>query len=402
MEEHVHDREQDAPGKGHPDGELRDVLRVQAIHERCEERACEAAPGDTHHLGDECRRVERQSDGDDDEDGDQHTHDDELRLLAHILPPGLLQEVERHRGAGGQDQRRQGRHGGGQDQDDDDTDQNIGQRREHRRDDGVECDRAIRVVDAGHIAKESAETAKEVAAAGDDEGEEGRDDGTGLYRFFIFDGIELLDHLRKTPGAERRQDDDTEQSGRVRAEEAREKALCALQSRFGDIGRVDDGKLFHGVQEAALAVQDRCDDRRDTAEHDDALDEVIERGSHVAAGDDIDGGQERHDEDDDMVVDAEGHPEETGQTVVDTGRVRDQEDERDDGTDDLEGRGAIALAEVLRHGARVEFLGHDAGTAAEDDPREERTDEGIPQADPGGREAELPAELAGVTDEHDG
>ena len=257
-------------------------------------------------------------------------------------------------------------------------------------------------MDAGYIAEESAETAEEVAPAGDDEGEEGRDDRTGLDGLFIFDGIELLDHLRKAPGTERRQDDDAEQSGRVRAEEAREKALCALQSGFGDVGRVDDGEFLHGVQEAALAVQDRRDDRRDTAEHDDALDEVIERCGHVTAGDDVDGGQERHDEDDDMVVDAEGHPEETGQTVVDTGRIRDQEDERDDGSDDLERLRTIPFSEVLGHGARVEFLGHDAGTAAEDDPREERTDEGIPQADPGGREAELPAELAGVTDEHDG
>ena len=75
----------DAEGEARPDCGRRYALPVEAVHERREERTGEAAPGDTHHLGDECRRVEGQSDGDDDEDGDQHTHDDELRLLAHIL-----------------------------------------------------------------------------------------------------------------------------------------------------------------------------------------------------------------------------------------------------------------------------------------------------------------------------
>ncbi len=257
-------------------------------------------------------------------------------------------------------------------------------------------------MDAGYIAKESAETAEEVAAAGDDEREEGGDDRAGLDGLLILDGVELLDHLRETPGTEGRQDDDAEECHRVRAEEAREKTLCALQSRFRDVGCVDDREFLHGVQEATLTVQDRCDDRRDTAEHDDALDEVIERGCHVAAGDDIDSGQERHNDDDDMVVDAEGHPEETGQTIVDTGGVRDQEDERDDGTHDLECGGAVTLAEVLGHGTGVELLGHDAGPATEDDPREQRADERVAETDPGGRKAELPAELAGVTDEHDG
>ena len=402
VEEHVHNGEQDAPGKGDPHGELRDVLRVQAVHERCEEGTGEAAPGDTHHLGDECRRVERQSDGDDDEDGDQHTHDGELGLLAHILPEGLLQEVEGHRGAGGQDQRGQGRHGGGQDEDDDDTDEDIGQRRQHGRDDGVEGDGAVLVVDAGYIAEESAEAAKEVAAAGDDKSEEGRDDRTGLDGLLILDGIELLDHLRETPGTEGRQDDDTEECERVRAEEAREKALRALQSGFRDVRRVDDGEFLHSVQEAALAVQDRRDDSADAEEHDDALNEVVERRGHVTAGNDVDRGQERHDDNDDVVVDAEGHSEETGQTVVDTGGVRDQEDERDDGAHHLKRLGTVPLAEVLGHGAGIELLGHDSSASAKDDPREQRTDKGVPQTDPGGRKAELPAELAGVTDEHDG
>ena len=92
MPDHVGHGKADADGVAYPHGSLCNLLRVQAVHERCEERTGEAAPGDTHHLGDECRRVEGQSDGDDNEDGDQHTHDDELSLFAHVLPEGLLQE----------------------------------------------------------------------------------------------------------------------------------------------------------------------------------------------------------------------------------------------------------------------------------------------------------------------
>ena len=47
------------------------------------------------------------------------------------------------------------------------------------------------------------------------------------------------------------------------------------------------------------------------------------------------------------------------------------------------------------------MLRHNAGAPTEDHPRQEGTDKGVAQTDPGGRQAEFPAKLPCITDEDD-
>ena len=48
------------------------------------------------------------------------------------------------------------------------------------------------------------------------------------------------------------------------------------------------------------------------------------------------------------------------------------------------------------------MLGHNASAPAENHPGQKGTDEGVPDAYPGGGDTELPAELTGIADEDDG
>lgn len=103
-----------------------------------------------------------------------------------------------------------------------------------------------------------------------------------------------------------------------------------------DAGDVRDGGVAHlgqslqGGHKASLAVEDGGDDGADAHDHDDALDEVVDGGGHVAAGDDIHPGEDRHDDDTHGIVDVKGHAEQAGQSVVQRGGVGDEEDEDDD------------------------------------------------------------------------
>ena len=90
-----------------------------------------------------------------------------------------------------------------------------------------------------------------------------------------------------------------------------------------------------------------------------------------------------------------------GKTVIEGCGIRNQEDEHDDGRGDLERIAEEALPEEVGHRGALQMLRHQARAATQDPPGQERADERVAQADPGGRQAVLPAELAGVSDEDD-
>ena len=181
---------------------------------------------------------------------------------------------------------------------------------------------------------------------------------------------------------------------RVRSEEGREHTGSSGDSLIGDAGEAVDGR-----QEAALGVQHRKDDCGDAEQHDNALDKVVDRGGHVAACNDVDSGQDCHDDDTDCVVDVKSHSEQTGKTVVERCRVRDEEDEGDHGCRDLQRRASEPGLKELGHGGGVQMLRHDPCPASQDDPCHQGADDGVSDSCPGRRDAVLPSELTCVTDE---
>ena len=92
-------------------------------------------------------------------------------------------------------------------------------------------------------------------------------------------------------------------------------------------GRLIGDQPLQGGQEAPLTLEDSGDDGADAENHDDALDEVVDGGGHVAPGDDVDTGENRHHHHAHAVVDVKGHAEQAGEPVVEAGGVGDEEDE---------------------------------------------------------------------------
>ena len=258
---------------------------------------------------------------------------------------------------------------------------------EHLRDYGVEA--VFRDVDV----IEPAEAAEEVAAAGDDDREEGRDDGALFDVALVLDGVELADHLRQAPRPERGQYDDEEQEKRLRAEEG-----GVLPAPVG-AGR-ERGYRRH---EPAVVAEHRAYDGRDADQHYYALYEVVERGRHVAADDDVYAREDGHDYDADSVIDAgESRVEEPREAVIEGGGIGDEENEGYGGGRDLQPPRVKSRSEEVGHRARSEVLGHDPRAPAEDYPGEQRADEGVSEAYPRRGDAEGPAELTRVADEDDG
>ena len=241
------------------------------------------------------------------------------------------------------------------------------------------------------VGEQAAEAPQEVAPPGHHQGEQGGDDGARVDGLITFDGIELLDHLGQAPGAQGGEQHHAQQVHRVGTEEGGEHA-----GGGGDGGVAHLGQPLQGGQEAPLAVEDGQDHGADAEEHDDALDEVVDGGGHIAAGDDIDPGEHRHHDDAHRVVDVKGHAEQPGQPVVQAGGIGDEEDKDDDRGGHLQGGAAKPLAEKLRHGGAVQVLGHDAGAAAQHHPGQQRAQKGVSDPRPGGGDAVLPAELSGV------
>jgi len=169
---------------------------------------------------------------------------------------------------------------------------------------------------------------------------------------------------------------------------------------LGNGGVRNLAQLVQGLHEAALAVQYGGDDGDDAADHDDALDEIVDGGGHVAAGDDIDGGENGHHDDAHAVINVKGHAEQAGEAIVQRGGIGDQENENDGRSGSLELGAVEAPREELGHGGAVQVLGHDAGAPAQEGPCHQRAQKRVANAGPGGGNAVFPAELAGIANEN--
>ena len=77
-------------------------------------------------------------------------------------------------------------------------------------------------------------------------------------------------------------------------------------------------------------MQHRGNDGRDAKDHDNALNKIIDGGRHIAACNDIDTGEYRHDDDAYGVIDVKRHTEQAAQAIIEACSVRDEEDKNDD------------------------------------------------------------------------
>ena len=213
---------------------------------------------------------------------------------------------------------------------------------------------------------------------------------------FVADGVELAHHLRQSPGSQGGQHDDTQQVDGLRPQERDERAV---QRRCG-LGR-NLRQTLHRRGESPISVEYGRNDGTDTYQHDQPLDEVVHGSCHVAAYHDINTGEDGHAQHAPDIIHVESHAEKPGQAVIEGSRIRDEEDEHNDGRGDFQRVAEETLPEEVRHGGALQMLCHQACPATQDPPGQERADERIAQADPGGGQAILPAELAGVADEDD-
>ena len=216
---------------------------------------------------------------------------------------------------------------------------------------------------------------------------------------FALDGIELANHLGKSPGAQGSQQHNAQQAQRIRSEEGVEDTgnRAVRETRAGILCR---GQAFQGSHEAALAAQHSPDDRHNTHQHDDALDKVVHCRCHIAADNHVDGSQHRHNDHADGIVNIEGHPEQTAQSVVQGRGIWNHEDKDNDGSSNLQGSSVEPLLEEVRHCGTGQMLRHNPGTPSEDHPGHQRTDQGVADTHPGGGNTKLPAELSGIADKN--
>ena len=76
------------------------------------------------------------------------------------------------------------------------------------------------------------------------------------------------------------------------------------------------GQRIHRFGKAALRIEHGRDDDDDAHQHDDALNEIIDRCGHIPAGDHIDAGKQRHDHDTYGVIYRKGHGKKPGKTII--------------------------------------------------------------------------------------
>ena len=155
------------------------------------------------------------------------------------------------------------------------------------------------------------------------------------------------------------------------------------------------------VVEAAVSVEDSQNNSADTEEHDNTLDKIVECSSHVSADDDVNTGQDSHDDQADTVGNIKRHSEQAGEAIVDGCSVGHQENECNDTAGKLQRLGLETFAEEVGHGAGVQFLGHDTGASAEHEPCQEGADKGVSKTDPCGRETVFPSKLPCIAYEYD-
>ena len=107
--------------------------------------------------------------------------------------------------------------------------------------------------------------------------------------------------MRKTPGAEGGQDDDEEQEDGIGAQEG---GVSALELRTGACDSGCLRELGNGFGKAALTVEHSEDYGDDAEDHDNALNEIVDRRCHIAADNDVDACQHGHGDDAPGIVNA--------------------------------------------------------------------------------------------------
>ena len=162
--------------------------------------------------------------------------------------------------------------------------------------------------------------------------------------------------------------------------------------------------LLHFLErlcETTLAVQHHSNDGDDAAQHDDALNEVVDGCSLVAAQNHIDSRKQCHDDDTVLIRDAETHVEEFRDTAIHTCCIGNEEYESNDGSRNAQSLITETCAEEVWHGARLDMLSHQFCTTTQDEPCQKRTDNGIADTNPRTGKTILPAELTCITDKYD-
>ena len=159
----------------------------------------------------------------------------------------------------------------------------VGQGRDHGLAAAVLC----------QCAEQPVKAAQQVRTAGNDQGKNSRDHSTLFDVVFTLDGVELMYHLRQSPCAERSQYYNTQQVQRVGTE-------YGVQG----VGLSVDFNLSQCSQsrsQTALILNGTDHNSGDADEHNNALNEVVDRSCRVAAQNDIDRGQQCHDNNDDFI-----------------------------------------------------------------------------------------------------
>ncbi len=64
---------------------------------------------------------------------------------------------------------------------------------------------------------------------------------------------------------------------------------------------------MHRFRKASFAVQNRRNNSADTKQHDDTLYKIIDRRSHITAGNNVDSSQNRHNDNAYGKINIEGH-----------------------------------------------------------------------------------------------
>ena len=162
-------------------------------------------------------------------------------------------------------------------------------------------------------------------------------------------------------------------------------------------------QIFHQAPQTAhgFVAQNRQHQTDDADDHHGALNEIRVGRGHHAAGHQVDGGEGG----DDQHPHPGGYPGEDGaeegaQALVDRRGVGNQENEDDDGGQDLHAPGVVAFLKVVGHGPGTQNPGHDPGAVGEKQPGQQAAQHRVADADPDSADADVPAVLARVTDEH--
>ena len=320
--EHMRHGKAYAADEGSPDGGFGDVLHIQTPHEGSDECARERAPRDGHEGRDNGLGViegnYRENAGDEQENGYEYAHYEHFPLLVHLIFHERLYHIEGEGGAGSEHQRRESRHRSREDEDNDHAEKQVGQALHHRGDNSVEAVyRLARFVSAY---EQSAEAALEVTAARDYKGEHGRDNGTAADSFFVLDSVEFSYHLRQAPCAERGEDNNAEEVNRVGAEKAVVRVGIAI--RVGNLT-----EHIEGLGKTAVFIEYSYYNSGYADEHEYTLNKVIERGSLIAADDNVYRCDNAHYDDTDSVIDVESLFKQAGEAIESGGGIWDKEDE---------------------------------------------------------------------------